>query len=129
MGFFDKVKDTVNKIKEDNKYFARTTSRMNNKAQYYGRINCNVKDGDFRQGSYVNVEGDTALIYNVTDEDYLFKAEDIMTFELMGDGQSIRMGEDTLLTIRFKVEFKDGKHGQLDLIVAKVDSFKAIFKV
>ena len=31
MGFFDKIKETFNRIKEDNKYFARKLLHVNNR--------------------------------------------------------------------------------------------------
>ena len=38
MSFFDKIKDTFNRIKEENKYMARTTARINSN-NLYGHVN------------------------------------------------------------------------------------------
>lgn len=48
MGFFDKIKDALKRIKEDNKYFARTTARINSN-RLYGWVNyktCKIDPND-----------------------------------------------------------------------------------
>lgn len=129
MGFFDKVKSTINQIKEDNKYMARTTARINNKADYYGWVNYSVKDGDFRQGSYVSIENDKGVIYNTGDEDYCFSSGDIASFTFKGDGQPVNQNNVKVPTLRFEIVFKDGKKGNMDIIHSKVDNFKAYFNL
>lgn len=39
MGFFDKVKEKAQQIKEENKNFMATTARINNLSTLYGRVN------------------------------------------------------------------------------------------
>ena len=138
MGFFDKIKETFNRIKEDNKYFARTTARMNS-ANLYGYVNYRTgkidPNEDFRNLSYINVEDGKGLIYNTGDEDYIFEPGDIVVFKHIGDGQSINRGKDSagnpikLPTWRFEVEFKDGKKTKIDIDIKRIDSFKSIFQL
>ena len=136
MAFFDKIKEFFKKIKEDNKYFARTTARYNDEKAYYGYVN--YKTGkfypadDFRGCSYINVQDGKGLIYNSGDEDYIFEKGDIVSFELIGDGHTnTRSGPNNTkiehLTLRFAVEFKDGKKTTMDILVKKIDTFKVIF--
>ncbi len=133
MGFFDKIKEVFNKIKEDNKYMARTTARMNNKADYYGWVNYKVgkmnPDDDFRAGSYVNTEDGKGVIYSSGTEDYWFTAGDIVAFNFIGDGQPVNQNNIKIPTLRFAAEFKDGKKTNMDIICTKVDAFKAIFNL
>jgi hypothetical protein len=136
MGFFDKVKAAFKRIKEDNKYFARTTARINS-CNLYGYVNYRTgkidPTEDFRALSYVNVEGGKGIIYNTGDEDYEFVAGDIVVFKLMGDGHPVNGGKDAagnpvkLPTLRFATEFKDGKKTTMDINVKKVEAFKTIF--
>ncbi|MBO5746874.1 MAG: hypothetical protein J6S13_07260 [Clostridia bacterium] len=138
MGFFDKIKDAFNRIKEENKYLARTTARMNSN-NLYGWVNYKTgkmdPNDDFRAGSYVNVEDGKGLIYNTGDEDYLFEPGDITSFDLLGDGHPLPGGKDAagnqtkILTLRFSVAFKDGKKTTMDINCKKLDTFKAIFKL
>ena len=129
MGFFDKVKGAVDKIKEDNKYFAKTTARINNGAAYYGTVNHTVKDGDFRQGSYVNVEDGHGVIYNTGDEDYTFTADDFVSFSFQGQGKTVKQGDRELHTMSFIAEFKDGKKAHMNIFFDKVDNFKVLFNL
>lgn len=138
MELFDKIKEFFKRLKEDNKYMARTTARINS-SNLYGHVN--YRPGkvdpaeDFRNLSYVNVEGSTGIIYNTGDEDYNFAPGDIVTFDVIGDGHPINRGNDPagnpvrLPTLRFKTEFKDGKKTTMDIDVKKIDTFKAIFKI
>lgn len=135
MGFFDKMKDTLKKIKEDNKYFARTTARINSN-NLYGNVNYRPgkvdPNEDFRNLSYVNVENGKGIIYNVSDEDYIFAPGDIVTFTLAGDGHALSAkdangNQAQIPTLRFNVEFKDGKKTTMDINIHKLDAFKATF--
>ena len=136
MGFFDKIKDALKKIKEDNKYFARTTARINS-SSLYGWVNYRTgkidPNDDFRIGSYVNVENGKGLIYNTAEEDYIFEPGDIVSFKLLGDGHPLNGGKDSAgnqikhLTLRYSVEFADGKKTTMDINVKKIDTFKGIF--
>lgn len=138
MGFLDKVKDFFKKIKEDNKYFARTTARINS-GNLYGWVNYKTgkmdPNDDFRMGSYVNVEDGKGIIYNTGDEDYVFAAGDIVSFTFIGDGHYLNGGKDVagnmvkLPTLRFAAEFKDGKKTNMDINCQKIDAFKAIFQL
>lgn len=129
MGFFDKIKKAVNQIKEDNKYMALTTARLNNKDAYYGWVNYSIKGGDFRQGSYVNFEDGKGVIYNTGDQGYIFTAADFASFNFVGDGQPVNQNNIKVPTLRFAAEFKDGKKANMDIIHSKVEDFKAKFKL
>ena len=137
MGFFDKIKGTLKKIKEDNKYMARTTARINSK-DLYGWVNYKTgkmdPNDDFRAGSYINIENGKGLIYNTGDEDYIFEAGDIVSFKHIGEGQPLNGGTDKvtgqrikLKTCRFATEFKDGKKTNIDINIVKVEDFKSVF--
>ena len=137
MAFFDKITGFFKKIKEDNKYMARTTARINS-GNLYGWVNYKTgkmdPNDDFRAGSYVNVEDGKGIIYNTGDEDYNFEPGDIVSFKHIGDGQPLSGGTDKVTgkriyipTWRFAAEFKDGKKTNMDINVKKIDSFKSIF--
>ncbi len=138
MGFFDKIKNFFKTMKEENKYFARTTARINS-GKLYGWVNYRPgkidPNEDFRNLSYVNVENGKGLIYNTGDEDYIFEPGDIVTFKLIGDGQPVNGGKDSsgniakVPTFRFQVEFKDGKKTTMDINTQKLDTFKSIFQL
>jgi hypothetical protein len=139
MGFFDKILGVFKRIKEDNKYFARTTARINS-GNLYGYVNYRTgkvdPNEDFRNLSYVNVEDGKGIIYNTGDEDYDFFAGDIVVFNHIGDGHPINGGNDKVTgkpikypTWRFETEFKDGKKTKIDVDVRKLDAFKSIFKI
>ena len=138
MGFFDKIKDFFKKMKEDNKYFARTTARINSN-NLYGLVNYKTgkmdPNDDFRALSYINVENGKGIIYNTGDEDYIVEPGDIVSFKFLGEGHHINGGKDAagnqvkLPTLRFAVELKDGKKTTFDINSKKVDNFKAIFQL
>lgn len=128
MGLFDKVTKTITQLAEDNKYFARTTARING-THLVGVVNYEVKDGDFRHMSYLNVEDGQGIIYNTTCEDYIFTAEDIAGFEFVGDGKPVRQHSDYRESLRYTVKFKDGKKATMDIIAAKVGIFKKRFNL
>ena len=129
MGFFDKVKETINKVKEENKNFGRTMSRNNNKAEYYGWVNYEVKGGDFRQMSSVNIENGHGVIYNTSDDDYVFNGEDVVDVKSSGAGQPVNQDNMKVPTLRFVIKFKDGKTAHVDIIKNKVDMFNATFGI
>ena len=138
MGFLDKVKGFVNQVKEDNKYLARTTARING-PNLYGWVNYKTgkldPNDDFRGGSYVNVENGKGIIYNTGDEDYEFVPGDIVSFKHIGEGHFLNGGKDAagniikLTTWRFETEFKDGKKTNMDINLLKLDAFKSIFQL
>ena len=138
MGFFDKIKETFKRIKEENKYFARTTARINS-ANMYGHVNYRTgkvdPNEDFRNLSYINVENGKGLIYNTGDEDYIFEPGDIVAFKHIGEGHPINGGKDANgnavkhPTWRFETEFKDGKKTKIDIDIRKIDNFKSIFQL
>ena len=133
MGFLDKIKGVFNRIKEDNKYLARTTARINNATEHYGWVNYKVgklnPEDDFRGGSYISVENGKGVIYSTGTEDYIFAGEDVAEFKFIGDGQPVSRGEIKVPTLRFATVFKDGKKTNIDIICTKVDTFKAIFNL
>lgn len=136
MGFFDKIKGVFNRLKEDNKYLARTTARINS-SNLYGWVNYKVgklnPNDDFRGGSYVNIENGKGLIYSTGSEDYIFEAGDIVSFQHIGEGQFLNGGKDKfgnqikLTTWRYATEFKDGKKTNMDIDIRKLDTFKSVF--
>ena len=134
MGFLDKVKGAANRIKEDNKYMARTTARINS-GNLYGWVNYKTgkmdPNDDFRAGSYINVEDGKGIIYNTGDEDYFVEPGDIVSFEHIGVGQPVNNKDvgQRVETLRFAVEFKDGKKTTMDIDALKVPNFKAIFNL
>lgn len=127
MGFFDKVKEKVNQIKEENKNFGKTMARNNNKAEYYGWVNYDVKGGDFRQMSSVNIENGQGVIYNTSDDDYLFSGESIVEVKESGVGHPVNQDNLKVPTLRFMIKFNDGKTAHIDIIKNKVDMFNATF--
>ena len=124
MGFFDKIKNFFKTIKEENKYFARTTARINS-GKLYGWVNYRPgkidPNEDFRNLSYVNVENGKGLIYNTGDEDYIFEPGDIVTFKLIGDGQPVNGGKDSSGN-----QLEDGAYV---LVVTAVDAAGATVEV
>jgi hypothetical protein len=129
MGFFDKVKEKVNQIKEENKNLGKTMQRNNNKSDYYGWVNYEVKGGDFRQMSSINIENGQGVIYNTSDDDYIFSADDIVTMKLSGAGQPVNQDNMKIGTQRYMIEFKDGKKTTMDINLKKLDAFKSIFEL
>ncbi len=130
MAFFDKIKEFFKRLKEDNKYMARTTARINSN-NLYGRVNYRPgkvdPNEDFRNLSYVNVENGVGIIYNTGDEDYNFAPGDIVTFKHIGNGRPYT--SQNIPTWRFEVEFKDGKKTTMDIDLKKIDAFKSIFQL
>lgn len=125
MGFLDKIKETAGKLKEENKNFGSTMKRMNNRNDFYGVINREIKDGDFSQLSYVNIENGKGVIYGSAQDDYVFGVGDVKSFALAGKGADIPMGSVKLPSLRFDVVFADGKKAQADIVCQKVEMFKA----
>lgn len=135
MGFMDKIKATISKFKEDNKNFGSTMKRMNNKPAFYGNVNRGVKDGDFWEGSYLNIENGKGLIYGSSQDDYFF--DSIASFEVCGEGrpipttrnvngQSVRVNQPTLSCI---LSFEDGKKAKADILSEKLATFKMTFNI
>lgn len=127
MGFFDKIKDTANKIKEENKNFGQTMKRMNGPS-FFGTINRDVKEGDFWQGSYINVDNGQGLIYGSAQDDYTFTADDIASFKANGNGKVIAVGNAKLTSNRFVLTFTDGKTAQADIRSDRVQEFLQAFQ-
>ncbi len=127
MGFFDKVKDAAKQIKEENKNFGSTMKRMNNRNAFYGNVNRGIKNGDFWEGSYVNIEGSNGVIYGSAQDDYTFAPGDVKNCTFSGKGPDIAVGNEKKPSMRFILEFADGKKAQADIIFDKVDLFKASF--
>ncbi|MBR5544533.1 MAG: hypothetical protein IKU66_03580 [Clostridia bacterium] len=134
MGLKDKLnsmglKDKLSKMKDGAALLAKATSRLNS-IYFFGRVNFGVKDGDFWEGSYVNVEDMVGVIYSTAYEDYTFTADDIEKFELQEDCKpEVAKGGDYYKAKRFFVTFKDGKVAQMDLLENKVDIFKNVFNI
>ncbi len=122
MGFFDKIKEGINKIKEENKGFGAAMKRINAPG-YCGNFNRAIKDGDFWMGSYISIEGGKGVIYGSNQEDYFFGGDDVEAFTLIGP-TTVRSGDKNLPALRFSISFKDGKKGEFDIFTDKLDMFK-----
>lgn len=127
MGFFDKVKDVASKIKEENKYFGSTMRRINDRSAFFGNVNRDVKNGDFWEGSYVNVEGNNGVIYGSSQEDYVFSPGDVKSCTFAGVGTDVAVGSEKKKSMRYILVFSDGKKAQADIILDKSELFKTIF--
>lgn len=128
MGFFDKVKEKLDKFKEDNRNFGTTTKRING-AGFCGTVNRGIKDGDFWLGSYISIEAGGGVIYGTSQDDYTFTADDIAGFELLSSNAKVASGGNTFDAFRYQITFKDGKVAQADLMVKCLDKFKAVFQL
>ena len=122
MGFFDKIKEGINKFKEENKGFGAAMKRINAPG-YCGNFNKAIKDGDFWMGSYISIEDGKGVIYGSNQEDYFFCGNDVEAFTLIGP-TNVRSGDKTRAALRYSISFNDGKKGEFDLFVDKLDMFK-----
>lgn len=127
MGFFDKIKETAKQLKEENRNFKSSMKRINDRKAFCGNVNRGIKKGDFWEGSYVNIENGKGVIYGSNQDDYTFDSNDIKESTFSGNGATVTLGNETMPSLRFIVEFNDGKKAQMDIIVDKVDFFKASF--
>ena len=120
------LKDFFKKLKEENKNFGTTMKRMNS-SDFCGNVNRGIKDGDFWQGSYVNVVGAQGVIYGSSQDDYVFTAGDVETFDVVvGADATVAKGNETKPAIRYMITFKDGKVAQADILVDKVDALRKV---
>lgn len=117
-------KESMKQIKEENKNMGKTMSRMNSN-QFYGNVNRGIKNGDFWEGCYINVSGGTGLIYGSFSgqEDYTFTGSDVVSFEQVGRGDAIPVGQTKQPSIRCTIAFADGKRAQLDIIKVRFEAF------
>jgi len=120
MGFMDKLKQ----LKNENRNLVKTTKRMNSVGAFYGNVNRGVKDGDFWDGSYVNLEDGGMVIYGSNQDDYLFGKGDVVSCEPIGAGPTIPVRDQKLPSQRFLLTFKDGKKAQADIISNKLGAFQ-----
>ncbi len=125
MGFLDKIKSTVDKVKEDNKNFGKTTKRMN-VGEIFGHVNKNSETEDFSRGSYVNLENGKFVIYNTKDDDYFFSKEDIKVKECLGVGPTIKKGKESFLTQKYKMVFTDNKEVVVYIFSNKIEKFNEL---
>ena len=120
MGFFDKIKNTIKQIKEENKGFGAAMKRIN-AAGFCGNVNRGIKNGDFWEGSYLSVENGKCVIYGSNQEDYFFDGTDVESFEQASTAKiMISKGNQQLSALRFIITFKDGKRAQADIIELKI---------
>ena len=117
-----KLGNMLKKLKEENRNLASTMARMNNHAEFYGNINRGVKDGDFWEGSYVNIISGRGVIYG-----YTFTGSDLISMVPLGPGAAIPVGNMKLSSERFLLAFADGKQAQADIICNKVAAFRMAF--
>ena len=123
MGFVDKIKEFIKKLKADNAGFGATMARIN-ASGYCGNVNRGIKNGDFWEGSYISIENNQGVIYGSNQADYSFVGGDIASFELVpGANCIIHKGKESIPGNRFIITFKDGKRAQADIIPAKLPAF------
>lgn len=124
MGFFDKIKATINQIKEENKGFGAAMKRIN-ASGFCGNVNRGIKNGDFWEGSYLSIENGKCVIYGSNQEDFFFEAADVESFEQVSTTKlMISKGNQQLPSFRFLITFKDGKRAQADIIELKIAEIK-----
>ena len=126
-GFLQKIKDFFKRLKEENKGFLSTMTRINSQ-NCCGAVNRKVKDGDFWDGSYISIEDGHAVIYGSNQEDYVFNGEDVESFTMQGNAQ-ISLGNQNLPGTRYTLVLKDGKTAQIDLIAARASVFRNTLKI
>lgn len=125
MGFLDKVKGVVNKIKEENQGFLTTTKRINDSTNFCGNVNCGVSNGDFWEGSYISIEDDHAVIYGSNQVDYTFKGEDVESFTIASPIPTVvSVGDKEIEAVSYLITFKDGKKAKADICAGKVADLK-----
>ncbi len=127
MGFLDKVKESLNKMKEGSKNFAETTKRINS-PNYYGNVNRHVKDGDFPFSSYINLENGKFVIFSTSSEDYMFTNEDLDGKINEGKGPMIGSSNNPRPSIKYTLYFKDGKEAEMDIFADKATKFDELCK-
>ena len=67
------------------------------------------------------------VIYGSAQDDYTFAPGDVKNCTFSGKGPDIAVGNEKKPSMRFILEFADGKKAQADIIIDKVDLFKASF--
>ena len=67
------------------------------------------------------------VIYGSAQDDYTFAPGDVKNCTFSGKGPDIAVGNEKKPSMRFILEFADGKKAQADIIFDKVDLFKASF--
>ncbi len=123
-GFIEKIKEFFKKLKEDNKGFGAAMKRINSSG-FCGNVNRGIKNGDFWEGSYVNIEDGKGVIFGSNQEDYFFTGADIASFEVDTLAKpTVSKGNQQMAAIRVIITFTDGKRAQADLIAEKISTFK-----
>lgn len=124
MGFFDKIKDTMKQIKEENAGFGAAMKRMNAPG-FCGNVNRGVKNGDFWEGSYLSVEDGKCVIYGSNQPDYFFVGSDVESLEQASTAKiMISKGNEQHTALRYIITFKDGKRAQADIMDIKISEVK-----
>jgi len=119
-GFVDKIKDFFAKLKEENKGFGAAMARMNNAKEFCGEVNRGVKNGDFWEGSYLNLSGDNAaVIYGSSQEDYVITKSNIVSFKQLTTPARKSVGGKEHLSAKYELVFTDGKIARVDFIEAQ----------
>ena len=133
MGFFDKVKEKAQQIKEDNKNFTKTMSRMNDWDTFYGWVNASYSlakmdsNDDFAKGSYINIIDGRGVIYSTSRDDYFFNRDDILDMKFTGSSRTVQFRKGEYLALCFIINFRDGKLARVDILAEKVDHFREAF--
>ena len=133
MGLFDKMKEKMNQLKEENRNFGSTMKRINKKDEFFGNVNRGVKEGDFWEGSYISFEDGDWVIYGSNQDDYKFNIQDVKSIAFVGEGNAVSGGGDqNVRSARFEVLFNDDKKAQIDVRITATglykDGFHAFFE-
>ncbi len=118
------IKKPFQKFAEANPYFKQTMSRINNKTDLYGNINYRVKDGDFKQMSYISIIGGYGVIYGSAQPDYVFSGTDIASFTETGKKVNASLGNQQIPADCCIIVFTDGKKAEADIYSEKLIDFK-----
>ena len=58
---------------------------------------------------FLNIENGKGVIYGSNQDDYTFVSNDIKESTFSGNGATVTLGNETMPSLRFIVEFNDGK--------------------
>ncbi|MBQ9736657.1 MAG: hypothetical protein IJV96_07735 [Clostridia bacterium] len=139
-GFIQKIKDFFKKLKEENRNLGTTMKRYNDAKHFCGNVNRGIKDGDFWNGSYISLEGGGCVIYGSAQDDYVFGAADVVSFEYVGTcditvpatpREKETTGSSTVnkAGANYTVAFKDGKVAHVTFIIDQLDAVKLALNV
>lgn len=140
-GFIQKIKDFFKKLKEENRNLGTTMKRYNDRKHFCGNVNRGIKDGDFWNGSYISLEGDGCVIYGSAQDDYVFGAADVASFEFVGTcdisvpatpkEKETNGGRSTVekAGANYTVTFKDGKVAYVTFIIDQLEAVELVLGI